>query len=180
MVTPDNEQRQAPRHQERSPYRTHISEADRSEQARQAGATRFQVFLSYCTSDAPQARYVYKRLCAAGICPWFDERDLHPGQSWHDALEQQVSAIPCVAVLIGREGLGPWQREEYKAFWHQASLHGKGLIPVILDTAAGDPVLPPLLQDRIRVDLRGDWSRGFEQLVEAIRSFSSRTADGPV
>jgi hypothetical protein len=136
------------------------------------------LFLCYNSVDAPAVRYVYNQLCKSGIRPWFDEKDLRAGQSWHDVLEQQLSLVPCVAVLIGQEGLGDWQREEYKAFWHQASRHDKGLIPVVLNTTVGDPVLPPLLQDRIRVDLRGDWTAGFDKLVAAIRSFSPGSDNG--
>ncbi|MBW8876590.1 MAG: TIR domain-containing protein [Acidobacteria bacterium] len=75
-----------------------------------------------------------------GISTFLDEKDLVPGQPWPDALEQALAETGAVAVFLGRDGLGAWQkREMWFALDRQAQAEKAGakfpVIPILLPGA---------------------------------------------
>ncbi len=85
------------------------------------------------------ARLVGKALRERGLKVFKYDWYLSPGDHWPSALERRLAHCKAVAVLIGPNGMGPWQqREVYTAIdrevREQASGHfGFRVIPVLLD-----------------------------------------------
>ena len=110
-------------------------------------------------------RELAKALLNRGLRPWFDEWDLRAGRSWQDTLEGALAETGSVAVLIGGNGIGPWQILEQEAFLRAATLRGLPIVPVLLPNAPESPDLPLFLKERVWVDFRGGLSNeGLNQL----------------
>ena len=87
---------------------------------------------------------------------WLDEWELPPGRPWQDELERIVKTVRSAAVLVGRDGLGPWELPEMRTLLTQMVRRGLPVIPVLLPGAPEAPDLPVLLAENTYVDLRGD------------------------
>ena len=59
------------------------------------------------------------------------------------------------AVLVGKDGLGPWENPEMRACLSECVNRGMPVIPVLLRGAAKEPKLPLFLKAFTWVDLRG-------------------------
>lgn len=103
-----------------------------------------------------------------GLLPWLDEWELRPGLVWQRQLEQQIAQIKSAAVFVGKEGIGPWQRQEVEAFLRQFVQRGCPVIPVILSNAPQKPNLPIFLDGMTWVDFRKQEPRPLEQLIWGI------------
>jgi hypothetical protein len=75
----------------------------------------FDVFLSHNSKDKPTVRQLAKALQARGLQVWLDEEQLVPGRPWQEALERVIQAAHTAAVLVGKDGLGPWEIPEMRA-----------------------------------------------------------------
>src|SRR4051795_3804141 len=128
----------------------------------------FDVFLSYSRADQALVERVAQALHARGLRVFLDRWYLAPGRSWPEALEDALARCRAVAVLLGPDGLGPWQqREQYKALDRQAREPAFPVIPVVLPGTT-DPALG-FLGLNTWVDLRPDLERGLELLARAVR-----------
>src|SRR5215212_4689484 len=96
----------------------------------------FDVFLSHNSKDKPAVRALASRLDERGIAVWLDEDQLIPGRPWQPALEQAITDSQTGAVLVGADGLGPWEDEEMQALLRQAISEKKPVIPVLLPGAS--------------------------------------------
>jgi TIR domain/WD domain, G-beta repeat len=115
----------------------------------------FDVFLCYNKLDKEAVRQIGERLRERDISPWFDEWGLRPGHPWQQCLEEQIAQIKTVAVFVGKNGLGPWQRQELNAFLEEFVRRNCPVIPVLLANAPRrKPALPPFLQAMTWVDFR--------------------------
>jgi hypothetical protein len=128
----------------------------------------FDVFISYKRSDMDEAKAICASLRAAGIRPWLDIEQLPPGSSWISDLEKYILHIPTAAVLVGKEGIGPWQGQEIEALLVGMVERGAKIIPVLLKSALREPAVPPLLQTKTYVDLRQPDPDPMGQLVWGI------------
>jgi hypothetical protein len=117
-------------------------------------ASPFDVFLSYNRQDHAQATKIADALRARGLHPWIDVTELIPGRRWQDALEQALGHVRTTAVLVGGDGLGPWQVPEMRAAIGESVRRGLPVIPVLLPGAPDRPALPLFLRDFTWVDLR--------------------------
>jgi hypothetical protein len=115
----------------------------------------FDVFLSHSSQDKPTVRLLAQALSARGIAVWLDEEQLQPGRPWQDALETIIQTTRTAAVLIGKDGLGPWEEPEMRSCLSQFVKRGLSVIPVLLPDAPAKPELPLFLQEFTWVDLRG-------------------------
>jgi hypothetical protein len=120
---------------------------------------KFDVFLSHDSRDKRSVRELAQALVNRGMRPWFDEWELIPGRSWQDALKSALTETRSVAVLIGSDGIGPWQILEQEAILREASRRGLPVIPVLLPHASESPELPVFLAGRTYVDLRQGLSK---------------------
>ena len=105
-------------------------------------AEPFQIFLSYNRRDIAEVERLAKALAERGVTPFKDDWYLSPGEHWPSALDRHLSHCGAVAVVIGANGLGPWQqREVYAAMDREVREHAQGresfrVIPVLLSEGA--------------------------------------------
>jgi hypothetical protein len=133
----------------------------------------FDVFLSYNSRDRAAVVRLAGLLEDRGLRPWLDEKYVPPGRSFVQELDAAIRSSRSVAVLIGKDGLGPWQNPEIEAFLTgavQRSRPGIPVIPVFLPEAPEDPRIPVFLSVRSWVDLRAGFSEdGLDRLVWGIK-----------
>ncbi len=114
----------------------------------------FDVFLCYNSSDTPAACQLALQLSERGVRAWLDIWELRPGLSWQQAIETQIENTKTVAVLIGQDGIGPWQRMEVEAGIQKFIAYTCPIIPVILQEAPPSIQLPMFLSTIQSVDFR--------------------------
>jgi formylglycine-generating enzyme required for sulfatase activity len=132
-------------------------------------AESFDVFLSHNSKDKPAVREVGMALRVRGLKVWLDEWELVPGRPWQEALERIIETIGCAVVLVGRDGLGPWEDREMRACLSEFVSRGLPVIPVLLPGAPDKPVLPLMLRQFTWVDLRfGLTDEGVDRLLWGI------------
>ncbi len=115
----------------------------------------FDVFLSHNSKDKPTVRQLAQALQARGLKVWLDEEQLVPGRPWQEALEAVIQTICTAAVLVGKDGLGPWEIPEMRACLSEFVNRQLPVIPVLLPDAPVKPELPLFLRAFTWVDLRG-------------------------
>ncbi len=100
------------------------------------------VFLSYNRRDNPEVERLAIALRGRGLNVFKDDWYLSSGDHWPSALERRLADCSAVAVVIGPNGLGPWQqREVYAAIDREVREHAAGrsefrVIPVLLAEAS--------------------------------------------
>ena len=140
----------------------------------------FDVFLSHNSKDKPAVRELKRLLVACGLTAWLDEDELRPGMPWQELLESGINSSNSVAVLVGRDGLGPWEDEEMRAALQLAVKAKRPVIPVLLPGAPEKPELPLFLTNRTWVDLRAGLSEsGVAKLVWGITGRKPDASPGP-
>jgi hypothetical protein len=136
-----------------SPQHDRAKVAERQLERKRA-MSAFDVFLCHNVGDKPAVMEIGRRLMATGILPWLDQWELRPGAPWQRLLEEQIANIQAAAVFVGREGIGPWQRQELDGFLREFNKRGCPVIPVMLPGAGGEPELPLFLRGMTWVDFR--------------------------
>jgi hypothetical protein len=143
-------------------------------------AEPFDVFLSHNSSDKPAVIELGEALRARGIRVWLDAWELVPGRPWQEAIEDVISTVATAAVVIGRDGIGPWEEPEMRACLDQCVQRKMPVIPVLLPGAGAMPKLPLFLAQVTWVDLRnGLTDDGLDRLewgVTGIRPGGRRAA----
>ncbi|MCU0865359.1 MAG: toll/interleukin-1 receptor domain-containing protein [Planctomycetes bacterium] len=76
---------------------------------------QWQAFLCHNSKDKDRVRELRDRLFDAGICCWFDENEIAPGQRFVSSLEEGLAHVDAILVARGAHGLGDWQQLEYGA-----------------------------------------------------------------
>lgn len=131
----------------------------------------FDLFLSHNSEDKPAVRALAEALRDRGFKVWLDEWELIPGRTWQDALEEIIETTRSAAVLVGKDGFGPWQNVEMRACLSEFVDRNLPVIPVLLPGAPNKPKLPLFLKQLTWVDLRqGLTPQGLERLLRGIRS----------
>jgi hypothetical protein len=125
----------------------------------------FDVFLSHNSKDKPAVRELAEALRARGLNVWLDEWELVPGRPWQEALEEIIETTRSSAVLVGKDGLGPWQDAEMRGVLAEFVARNLPVIPVLLPDAPSEPKLPLFLRRFTWVDLRGGLTeKGLDRL----------------
>jgi len=115
----------------------------------------FDVFLSHNSKDKPAVRKLAEVLRARGLRVWLDEWELVPGQPWQEAIEEIIETTRSSAVLVGKDGLGPWQDTEMRGCLSEFEDRKLPVIPVLLPGAPDAPPRLPIFLKRFTwVDLR--------------------------
>ncbi|HEX4499227.1 MAG TPA: TIR domain-containing protein [Thermoanaerobaculia bacterium] len=129
-------------------------------------AKSFDVFLSHNSKDKPAVRELAKALRARGLRVWLDEWELVPGRPWQEALGRVIETAGASAILIGKDGIGPWQDAEIQGCLSEFANRQIPVIPVLLPDAPAPPHLPTLLGRFTWVDLReGLTEEGLDRLA---------------
>lgn len=134
----------------------------------------FDVFLSHNSRDKPAVEEIAARLRDRDLRVWLDKDELRPGLPWQEGLEAGVRASRSVAVFVGKDGVGPWQAPEMRAFLARAAREGIPVIPVLLPGCPESPQLSLFLEAMTWVDLRqGLTGEGLGRLVWGITGTKS-------
>jgi len=117
------------------------------------------LFLSYNSRDREVVMRVRELLHQRAIKTFLDRYDLTPGMPWQSELERAISRVRAIAVLIGAEGIGAWQRPEKElALDRQVQEERVGrrfpVIPVLLPNAEADKITGFLTRNTW-IDMRG-------------------------
>jgi|GEM_PF-590518 len=128
----------------------------------------FDVFLSHNSKDKQTVRKLAEELRGRKLKVWLDESELIPGRPWQEAIERIILSTKCAAVLVGKDGLGPWEEPEMRACLNQFVKRKMPVIPVLLPGSSETPILPPFLQEFTWVDLRRDYQGGLRRLIWGI------------
>lgn len=141
----------------------------------------YAVFLSHNSKDKLAVRELKRLLVANGLAVWLDEDELQPGIPWQQLLESGIKASASAVVLVGNDGLGPWEDEEMQAALRLAVKDKRPVIPVLLPGAPAQPKLPLFLTNRTWVDLRAGFDNGgLEKLVWGITGQKPQQIQNPV
>jgi TIR domain len=125
----------------------------------------FDVFLCHNNRDKPVVRELGEALRARELKVWLDEWELVPGRRWPNALEKVIETCRAAAVLVCKDGLGPWQTVEMESCLREFVRRNLPVIPLLLPGAPEAPELPLFLRSFHWVDLRGGLSEeGIDQL----------------
>ena len=144
----------------------------------------FDVFLSHNSKDKPAVRQIAEALRdGRGLKVWLDEWELPPGVPWQDELEKIIETVRSAAVMIGKEGLGPWETPEMRACISEMVDRKLRVIPVLLPEASPTLKLPIFLRQNTWVDLRGGITEdGLDRLqwgITGIKPVPKAKAPGP-
>lgn len=126
------------------------------------------VFISYTQDDHEAAATIADRLSASGFSVFFDRQAIVMGESWDDRIAEELrTARAVIALLSSRSRRSTWVADEL-----QEALDSKKLVvPVLLDQAAKENWLWPLLATRqsIQLDLESpNWKSQINELVQAL------------
>jgi hypothetical protein len=114
----------------------------------------FDVFLSHNSRDKPAVVRLAEALQQRGLRPWLDLWHLPPGEPWMDEIEKAIVAIPAAFILVGGDGLGPWEIPEMRGCLQRSVSRKMRVTPVLLPGAPQQPELPLFLGQLTWVDLR--------------------------
>jgi TIR domain len=125
------------------------------------------VFLCHSSGDKEHVRRLYRQLCRDGVCCWFDEEDLRPGQDWEREINRAIRASRYVLACLSAASIskaGFVQKELRKAL-DVADEQPEGstfLIPVRLEECE----IPDRLSKWQWVDLYRE--TGYQRLVRVL------------
>jgi hypothetical protein len=117
-------------------------------------------------------------LRAMGYNSWYAEWELRPGDSLVEKVHAALSVCDVLIVALSRKSVASnWVKLELSSVL-MAQLSGQQvlIIPVLIETCE----IPPLLAGTFYVDLRGDFEKGFLNLLDAIRAHRSEIASQPL
>jgi len=125
----------------------------------------FDVFLSHNSKNKPVVRELATELKRRGLKVWFDEWELVPGRPWQEAIEEIIQTTKTATVLVGKDGMGPWEIPEMRACLSEFVNRQLPVIPVLLPEAPKKIELPLLLRLFTWVDLRKGFTKdGIDKL----------------
>ena len=64
-----------------------------------------RVFLCHSSDDKPAVRALYNLLSSSGIDAWLDEKNILPGQNWHQEILKAVETSDAVIILISKTSI---------------------------------------------------------------------------
>ena len=123
-----------------------------------SNVTAGQVFVSYVRQDASVADRVVAALEEIGLRPWIDRKEIQPGDSFIDKMNQGLGKAAYVIVLLSAASLASrWVSREWMSALASAETV---VVPLLLENCE----LPPLLRDIMYIDLRSDKEGGLREL----------------
>jgi hypothetical protein len=130
------------------------------------------VFLSYNSLDRTQVDAVRTEMERLGLTTFIDHASLAAGLPWPEALEKALKDVHAVAVFLGANGLGRWQRREvFLALEMQDVARGEGRqLPVVPVLLPGADRTPSFLLENTWIELRDDPAGVGRSLADTIAS----------
>ncbi len=118
-----------------------------SNSSNNTGSDPFDLFLAHNSQDKPAVEAVGRLLQKRGFRPWLDKWHLRPGMPFQSEIEKLIPSLRALAVFVGLDGTGPWERMEIMAAISQFVERGMPVIPVLLPGVTNKPELPLLLRE---------------------------------
>jgi restriction endonuclease Mrr len=128
---------------------------------------RSRVFLSYAASDRAVVEQIATALQKVGVGVWFDIWELTAaGNTFWKRIDQALQASDLFLVFLSKASVASrWvQNELSAAVANEMKDRAITIIPVVIE----DCDIPPVLTDRMYVDLRGDVAAGVQTLVDQL------------
>jgi SAM-dependent methyltransferase len=102
---------------------------------------KYHTFISYNSKNRREVEVIDDYLTHSGLAVFFDQRSISAGDKFPSKIEDALRESASILVIIGPQGVGPWQEEENYAFQVlQVDSGGdKRIIPVLLPGASLDP-----------------------------------------
>ena len=133
---------------------------------------RYDVVVSYNRAEGAVVERIARRLQGEGLRVFFDRWSMTAGRLWQDEILEAIQAAGACAVVIGREGLGDWAREELAVAQSRAAKDPRFRLFMVLLEGAPSPTDPRLafLGTRSWVDFASDGGDGiaFDRLMTAV------------
>ncbi|MPR36740.1 nSTAND1 domain-containing NTPase [Salmonirosea aquatica] len=73
---------------------------------------RMKVFLSYNSKNRAFAEAIAANLTRDGFALFFDKESIVAGDDWSNTIREGIEHSTAALILIGEEGIGPWQAKE--------------------------------------------------------------------
>src|SRR5512142_2069486 len=145
---------------------------------------RYDAFLSYNSQDRPAVHELAERLKGEGLVLYLEEWGLAPDREFQPALADGLRDSKTCVVLLGPNGLGPWQKQELQVTIDQrARDEAFHVIPVLLPGAErprrGDVAHLEFLINASWIEFLKtlDDERAFQDLVWGITGTKSTESD---
>ena len=106
-----------------------------------------EIFISYARVDRERAQALAGALGREGWSIWWD-RDIPPGRTFDDVIEEALNAAKCVIVL--------WSRDSVRSEWVKAEASDAARRRILVPVLADD-VMPPLEFRRIQSAALPEW-----------------------
>ncbi|MBM7772869.1 hypothetical protein JOD54_003073 [Actinokineospora baliensis] len=142
--------------------------ADRMLEARisEGSPSGKRVFISHSSSDKETAVSLSVDLANVGHTPWLDEWEIKVGESIPNKIALGIDGCDYLLLLLSPTAVeSGWVEREWSAkYWSEVESGAVRVLPaMVLDCA-----VPTLLRVKKYADLRGDYSHGLRQILEAI------------
>jgi hypothetical protein len=132
------------------------------------------IFISYARADRPRAERLARTLGRHGWTVWWD-RDIPPGKTFAEVIEEALTRAKCVIVL--------WSSESVRSEWvkiEAAEAARRGILVPVL----ADDITIPLEFRRIQTARFANWQSllenpDWEQLSQAVAALVGRPAVAP-
>ena len=134
------------------------------QEVRQPIAPHHDVFLSYNSQDIGYVSEIYQMLVRCGLRVWFDINEFGGGTGLASELIKASNLSRIFVLVLGRNGLGPWQRQGESRVQLLRFIRGQKPVVLLLlpdvepgdsawKTYLNDPELETVLEDRLRLAL---------------------------
>ena len=136
-------------------------------------------FLSYNSQDVELARRLVAAIAQkdAQAEVFFAPQSLRPGAYWMPALEKEIAEATAFLLLVGKNGLGPWQALEYQeAIDRSRKEPGFAVVPLVLDRIPA-PGLPFLRQLHWIINADPASEKSVAQLFDAASGVGAAPAE---
>lgn len=132
------------------------------------------LFICHASEDKPVAHSLAQFLHRRGAQVWFDQWEIRVGDSIVQKINDALSSISHLAVLLSRNSINkPWVTKEFSStLMRQLADNSVTILPVRLD----DSPVPAILADVRYADCRAGVERGFAELEQAL--FPSLSSPG--
>jgi len=122
-----------------------------------------KLFLCHSSHDKAFVRRLATDLLSLGIIPWFDEWQLSPGDSLHEAIGKALRDSAYVAIVLSRHSLNSkWcQRELSEALAREIKMKRPHVIPLKRKITE----VPPFLSDKLYINFATSYFQALAELV---------------
>lgn len=133
------------------------------------------LFICHASEDKPVAHALARFLHRRGAQVWFDQWEIRVGDSIVQKINDALSSISHLAVLLSRDSINkPWVTKEFSStLMRQLADNTVTILPVRLD----DSPVPAILADVRYADCRVSLEHGFAELEQALFPSLSSTGD---